>query len=83
MTYVFNTPTVSEGPAAEGRLFSRFRLTRGVSVMKIDGTYYELRNPSSEDVEAAEAFYLGGVRHVVTEAEKADLEAAGYTVITE
>jgi hypothetical protein len=83
MTYVFNTPTVSEGPAADGPLFSRFRLTRGVSVMKINGTYYELRNPSSEDVAAADKFYLGGIRHVVTAEEKADLEAAGYTVVTE
>lgn len=83
MAYIFNTPTVSEGPAAEGRLFSRFRLTRGVSVMKIDGTYYELRNPSSEDVAAAQKFYLGGIHHIVTAEEKADLEAAGYTVTTE
>ncbi len=82
MTYRFTTPTISEGPAGEGRLFERFRLTRGVSVIKIDGEYYEVRNPSSEEVAEAEAFYLGGITYDVTAAEKADLEAAGYTVET-
>ena len=74
---------MSEGPAAEGsRLFSFFRLTRGVSVIKIDGEWYELRNPSSEEVDAAEKFYLGGIRYEVTAEEKADLESAGYTIET-
>ena len=82
MTYRFTTPTVSEGPAGDGPLFERFRLTRGVSVIKVDGEYYELRNPSSEEVAEAEAFYLGGITYDVTAAEKADLEAAGYTVET-
>lgn len=82
MTYRFTTPTVSEGPAGDGPLFERFRLTRGVSVIKIDGEYYELRNPSSEEVAEAEAFYLGGITYDVTAAEKASLEAAGYTVET-
>lgn len=83
MAYYFTTPTVSEGPAAsDSRLFSFFRLSRGVSVMKLDGVWYEVRNPSSEEVELAERFYLGGIRYEVSAAEKADLEAAGYTVVT-
>ena len=83
MAYYFTTPTISEGPAAEGsRLFSFFRLTRGVSVIKIDGEFYEVRNPSSEEVAAAERFYLGGIRYEVDATEKAELEAAGYTVET-
>jgi hypothetical protein len=82
MTNRFTTPTVSDGPLGDGPLFERFRLTRGVSVIKVDGEYYELRNPSSEEVAEAEAFYLGGITYDVTEAEKASLEAAGYTVET-
>lgn len=82
MKYYFTTPTVSEGPLAPGPLFSRFRLTKGISVIKVDGEYQEVRTPSSEEVEAAEAFYLGGITYEVTAAEKADLEAAGYTVTT-
>ena len=82
MAYRFTTPTISEGPAGEGRLFERFRLVRGVTVLKIDGLYYELRYPSSEEVESAEQAYIGGYSYEVSAAEKADLEAAGYTVET-
>lgn len=82
MVYRFTTPTISEGPAGEGPLFSRFRLTRGVSVIKIEGEYYEVRNPSSEEIAEAEAFYLGGMTYDVSAGEKAGLEAAGYTVET-
>jgi hypothetical protein len=82
MAYRFTTPTISEGPAGEGRLFERFRLVRGITVLKIDGQYYELRYPSSEEVEAAEEAYMGGYSYEVTIGEKASLEAAGYTVET-
>jgi hypothetical protein len=82
MAYKFTTPTISEGPAGEGRLFGRYRLTRGVTVLKIDGEYYETRYPSSEEVDAAEEAYLGGYSYEVSPGEKASLEAAGYTVET-
>lgn len=82
MAYRFTTPTISEGPAGEGRLFSRYRLVRGVSVLKIDGQYYETRNPSSEDVRDAQAAYIGGYSYEVSAGERAALQAAGYTVET-
>ena len=82
MAYYFTTPTVSEGPLADGPLFSRYRLTKGVSVIKEDGVYRELQSPSSEEIEASEAFYLGGITYEVNLAEKSSLEAAGYTVTT-
>jgi hypothetical protein len=82
MAYIFTTPTISEGPAGEGRLFSRYRLTRGVSVLKVDGEYYEFRSPSSEEIAEAEAAYIGGYSYEVSAGEKASLEAAGYTVET-
>jgi hypothetical protein len=82
MAYRFRTPTVSEGPAGEGRLFSRFRLVRGITVLKIQGEYYEMRYPSSEEVQEAEIAYIGGYTYEVSAGEKAALEAAGYTVET-
>jgi hypothetical protein len=82
MTYKFTTPTISEGPAGEGRLFSRYRLVRGISVLKIGSTYYQVRYPSSEDVKAADKAYIGGYSYEVDATEKAALEAAGYTVAT-
>jgi hypothetical protein len=51
-------------------------------VIKEDGVYRELQSPSSEEIEASEAFYLGGITYEVNLAEKASLEAAGYTVTT-
>ena len=82
MAYRFTTPTISEGPAGEGRLFSRYRLVRGITVLKIDGVYYQTRYPSSEEVEAAQEAYIGGYSYEVSAGEKAALEAAGYTVET-
>jgi hypothetical protein len=82
MTYRFTTPTVSEGPLGEGRLFSRYRLVKGITVLKIDGTYYEVRYPSSEDIEESSHAYIGGYTYDVDASEKAGLEAAGYTVET-
>ena len=82
MAYRFTTPTISEGPAGEGRLFSRYRLVRGISVLKIDGEYYQLRNPSAEEVASAEVAYIGGYSYEVSEAEKTQLEAAGFDVET-
>lgn len=82
MAFRFTTPTISEGPLGEGRLFSRYRLPRGITVLKIDGQYYELRTPSSEEVASAQAAYIGGYSYEVNSTEKASLEAAGYTVQT-
>lgn len=82
MVYKFTTPTVSEGPAGDGPLFGRFRLVRGITVLKIDGEYYEVRYPSSEEVQEAEVAYIGGYSYEVSAGEKAALEAAGYTVET-
>ncbi len=82
MAYRFTTPTVSEGPAGEGRLFEQFRLVRGITVLKIDGEYYEIRFPSQEETQAADIAYIGGYSYEVSEGEKASLEAAGYTVET-
>lgn len=82
MAYVFHTPTVSEGPLAEGRLFSRYRLVRGITVLKHGSTYTEVRYPSSEEVAEADIAYMGGYSYPVDATEKAALEAAGYTVET-
>lgn len=82
MAYRFTTPTISEGPAGEGPLFGRYRLVRGITVLKIDGEYFQVRFPSSEEVEDADIAYIGGYSYEVSASEKADLEAAGYTVET-
>lgn len=82
MAYYFTTPTISEGPLGEGPLFGRYRLVRGITVLKSNNVYTEVRYPSSEEVEAADIAYIGGYRYEVSSSEKASLEAAGYTVET-
>lgn len=76
----FVPPTVEEGPAGGHWLFYRYKLTRGISVLKIDGTYYEIRTPSQDEMNLASVIYQGGHEYSVTDSEMADLQAAGYTV---
>lgn len=82
-TYRFKTPTILE--EMEGNphpLFSRIKIPKGITVLKIDGEYYEVRFPSSEEVQEADIAYIGGYTYDVSAEEKSDLEAAGYEVIT-
>jgi hypothetical protein len=51
-------------------------------VLKIDGEYFQVRFPSSEEVQDADIAYIGGYSYEVSEGEKEALEAAGYTVET-
>lgn len=75
----FFPPTVSEGPAGFG-LFYRYKLTRGVSVLKTGGVYRKLRVPSTDQIDAASEYYAGGHEYDVTEAQKAALIAAGIGI---
>lgn len=78
MPYLFTTPTVDEGPIGAHRLWWFYKLARGVTVIKTSDGYYETRDPSQEELDEAEVYYLGGHDYVVDDAEAADLTAAGY-----
>lgn len=83
MTYKFTTPTILEESGLDNHpLFSRIKIPRGITVLKIGGTYQEVRYPSSEEVAEADIAYIGGYSYEVDAAEKASLEAAGYEVAT-
>lgn len=81
MAKVFIPPTVSEGPIGGHRLFYFYEMDRGVSVLKIDGQYVEIREPSQDEEALATEFYLGGHEYPVSDEVAAELIAAGYTVI--
>lgn len=82
-TYKFTTPTILEEMEGEYHpLFSRIKIPKGITVLKIDGEYFEVRYPSSEEVQEADIAYIGGYSYEVTADEKASLEAAGYEVAT-
>ena len=82
MAYLFIPPVVDEGPMGGNWLFARYTRKQGVTVLKIDGEYYEDRFPIQDDIDIAENFYMGGHEYYVTEQEKNDLEDAGYEVFT-
>lgn len=83
MAYRFTTPTVLEELEGEYHpLFSRIKIPKGITVLKIDGSYHEVRYPAEEEVTAADIAYIGGYSYEVDETEKVALEAAGYTVET-
>jgi hypothetical protein len=83
MAYRFTTPTILEELPSDGHpLFSRIKIPHGITVLKIDGTYYQVRYPSAEEVADSDIAYIGGYSYEVTAGEKASLEAAGYTVET-
>ena len=75
----FFPPTVEEGPAGFG-MFYRYKLTRGISVLKIGNKYYKLRVPSTDQVESASEYYAGGHEYEVTSNQKSALIAAGIGI---
>ena len=80
MAYYFLTPTVSEGPAGGGRLFVRFRLTRGITVMRVQGVWQEIRYPTEDQTALADAGFLFrvGYKNYITDAQRTALIDAGY-----
>jgi hypothetical protein len=82
MGYVLIPPTIEEGPIGGHRLFYFYKMLRSISVLKIDGQYVEIREPSQDDIALATEVYIGGHEYPVSDAIAAELIAAGYEVIT-
>jgi hypothetical protein len=78
--YIFRTPTVEEGPSGASRLFTFYRLQKGVSVAKRNGVYLIERYAVQSDVNSAQEYYLGGSNHIVNSTTKAALIAGGIGV---
>jgi len=78
--YIFQTPTVREGPAGGHRLFHFYKLDRGITIVKSGGTYSQVRYLLDEDLDNYQEVYLGGRNHTVNEATKAALIAGGVGV---
>ena len=74
--YLFTTPSVAETPAGWHRLFARYAIHRGVTVMMIDGTYSSYRFPSQTETLEASEVYLGGHQYVIDENTRTRLTTA-------
>jgi len=80
-TYIFQTPTVSEGPIGGHRLFMFRKANKGISIIKVNGTYSQVRYPVDSDLALYEEVYLGGRAHTgISEATKAALIAGNIGV---
>src|SRR5690606_33620659 len=75
---VFTPPTSTRRWDVRDPFWSRLTLDESFSVLKLNGFYRQVSDPSNEDVAAAEVAYLGGRRYRVDEAEAAALVEAGY-----
>lgn len=78
----FTPPTVDEAPAGTGRLFSRYKLTRGISVVKVNGHFVEKRYPSLLDLEGltdGTDYFLGGHIYTISAGVAAGLITDGFS----
>lgn len=80
MSYLFVPPTIEEGPMGGNWLFARYKRTQGITVYRINNTFYEGRWLSQDNLAPASVVYMGGHEYIVNQQERDDLVAAGYTV---
>ena len=81
--WLFETPTVEEGPAGDHRLFYFYKITRGITIVqKPTGGYQQIRYPVDGDLDAYPVVYRGGYNYTVNDATKAAL-IAGNVGVTE
>jgi hypothetical protein len=77
-TYYLTPPTEEYGPAGGGRLFIRYRLTRGKSLQRNNGVWSETTFPTEDVIKAADIFYLGGHEYVIPLYVYNELIAQGF-----
>ena len=80
MAKLFIPPYFFESPIGGHRLFQFFKRLDSVSVLKIDGEYVEIRDPSQDEEALATEVYIGGHEYIVSDEVGAALTAAGYEV---
>lgn len=78
MAYYFLPPTEEYGPAGGGRLFIRYRLTRGITVLRTLGVWEEIRFPTEDQTRAADWVFWGGYKNPITEEQRTELIKQGY-----
>lgn len=79
MPYTFVTPTVSEGPAGQDeRLWMFYKLDRGITVLRYGSEFVQVRFPTTDVLDEADEYWLGGTTSTVSNATAALLSAAGY-----
>jgi hypothetical protein len=78
MTYIFNPPTVDEGPAGFSRLFWRYKIARANTILVYGQAIISERTPGVDETQAADYCYLGGHSYVISPVEYNILVNGGY-----
>lgn len=78
--WTFKTPTIDEGPLGTGRLFSRFKLKRGISIVKIGSVYSQTRYLDADNFAGYSEYYQGGGTFTVSDATRTALIAANIGI---
>jgi hypothetical protein len=76
--YYLTPPVVEYGPAGGGRLFIRYRLNRGESLMRNNGVWTQTAFPTEDVIKTAELFYLGGREYEITSGVYKELTDQGF-----
>lgn len=72
------TPKIAEQLWARDRLFGRYRIDRGVTLVVSGSTVRAVQYPLQEELGGYDHVYMGGHVYTITSAEAAVLTAAGY-----
>ena len=81
--YIFKTPTVDEGFEGVQRLFTFYKLARGITIIRVNGAYKQVRYPLDSDLETFQEVYLGGSQYTVDEATRENLINGNVGVTTD
>jgi len=77
--FYFTTPTVRERRyLRRHRLWDRMYLDRGLSILRFGTSYQQIDNPSTDEMETADALFIGGRTYLIDEEEAGRLISAGY-----
>lgn len=77
--FFFTTPTIRERRFLRRHgLWDRMYLHRGLTIIRYGTSYQQIDNPSTDQMDTADALFIGGRTYRIDEAEAALLTAAGY-----
>lgn len=77
MPYRFRSPSYRVARQAD-RFWRRKLDTVNLTLVLKDGRYSTVEEPTNEELDAADRFWLGGYDHLLSDTEALDLIAAGY-----
>jgi len=77
VAYVLRTPT-QEIAYTNHILLSRYPVLVGISLLITSGVATQVSDPSQDEVDSADYYFGGGRDHILTDAEYAVVNSAGY-----